>query len=67
MTRQEWLLRLRRCTSRDTLEKVIEKNKYDLTDDELEPFNAAVDHRLEELTMGKLYDRVPPGVWKFVK
>ncbi|MBA7920195.1 Hha/YmoA family nucleoid-associated regulatory protein, partial [Enterobacter hormaechei] len=38
MTRQEWLLCLRRCTSRDTLEKVIEKNKYDLTDDELEPF-----------------------------
>ncbi|EKZ6372289.1 hemolysin expression modulator Hha [Klebsiella aerogenes] len=67
MTRQEWLLRLRRCTSRDTLEKVIEKNNYDLTDDELEAFNSAVDHRLAELTMGKLYDRVPPGVWKFVK
>ncbi|EIY5107307.1 transcriptional regulator, partial [Klebsiella quasipneumoniae] len=27
----------------------------------------AVDHRLAEMTMGKLYDRVPPGVWKFVK
>ncbi|MFM3097299.1 Hha/YmoA family nucleoid-associated regulatory protein, partial [Klebsiella pneumoniae] len=26
-----------------------------------------VDHRLAEMTMGKLYDRVPPGVWKFVK
>ncbi|MBL2015353.1 transcriptional regulator, partial [Klebsiella pneumoniae] len=24
-------------------------------------------HRLAEMTMGKLYDRVPPGVWKFVK
>ncbi|MFV9043741.1 Hha/YmoA family nucleoid-associated regulatory protein [Enterobacter hormaechei] len=22
---------------------------------------------LAEMTMGKLYDRVPPGVWKFVK
>lgn len=43
------------------------KNKYDLTEDELEPFNAAVDHRQAKLTMGKLYDRVPPGVWKFVK
>ncbi|WP_410897008.1 Hha/YmoA family nucleoid-associated regulatory protein [Raoultella ornithinolytica] len=31
------------------------------------PFNAAVDHRLAELTMGKLYDKIPPGVWKFVK
>ncbi|MEB5981778.1 hemolysin expression modulator Hha [Enterobacter vonholyi] len=67
MTRQEWLLRLRRCTSQDTLEKVIEKNKYALNSDELERFNAAVDHRLAELTMGKLYDRVPSGVWRFVK
>jgi hemolysin expression modulating protein len=49
------------------LERIIEKNKYSLSDDELEHFNAAVDHRLAEMTMGKLYDRVPPGVWKFVK
>ena len=50
---------------RDT--SVIEKNKYSLSDDELERFNAAVDHRLAEMMMGKLYDRVPSGVWKFVK
>ncbi len=25
MTKNEWILRLRRCTSRETLEKVIEK------------------------------------------
>ncbi|WP_414453244.1 Hha/YmoA family nucleoid-associated regulatory protein, partial [Enterobacter kobei] len=28
MTKQEWILRLRRCTSKETLERVIEKNKY---------------------------------------
>lgn len=67
MTRQEWLLQLRRCTSKDTLEKVIDKNTYCLSSDELEEFNSAVDHRLAELTMGKLYDKVPPEVWKFVK
>ncbi|MCN9548694.1 transcriptional regulator [Klebsiella pneumoniae] len=44
-----------------------QKNKYSLSDDELEHFNAAVDHRLAEMMMGKLYDRVPSGVWKFVK
>ncbi|MCE7372315.1 transcriptional regulator, partial [Klebsiella pneumoniae] len=48
MTKQEWILRLRRCTSQETLERIIEKNKYSLTDDELEHFNAAVDHRLAE-------------------
>ncbi|HEI8830408.1 hemolysin expression modulator Hha, partial [Klebsiella pneumoniae] len=52
---------------KETLERIIEKNKYSLSDDELEHFNAAVDHRLAEMTMGKLYDRVPSGVWKFVK
>lgn len=67
MTRQEWLLQLRRCTSKDTLEKVIDKNTYSLSSDELETFNSTVDHRLAELTMGKLYDKVPPEVWKFVK
>ena len=53
MTKQEWILRLRRCTSKETLERVIEKNKYSLSDDELEHFNAAVDHRLAEMAMGK--------------
>ncbi|MFQ6452013.1 hemolysin expression modulator Hha [Klebsiella pneumoniae] len=67
MTKNEWILRLRRCTSRETLEKVIEKNKYSLSDSELEYFNSAADHRLAELTMGKLYDKIPTGVWKFVK
>ncbi|WP_135734014.1 hemolysin expression modulator Hha [Klebsiella pneumoniae] len=62
MTKQEWIFRLRRCTSKETLERIIEKNQYSLSDDELEHFNAAVDHRLAEMTMGKLYDRVPPGV-----
>lgn len=28
MTKQEWILRLRRCTSKETLERVIEKNKF---------------------------------------
>ncbi|WP_176485721.1 Hha/YmoA family nucleoid-associated regulatory protein, partial [Enterobacter hormaechei] len=48
MKRQEWLLQLRRCTSKDTLEKVIDKNTYSLSSDELETFNSAVDHRLAE-------------------
>jgi hemolysin expression modulating protein len=43
------------------------KNKYSLSDDELEHFNAAVDHRLAEMAMGKFYDKIPAGVWKYVK
>ncbi|MBT0315282.1 HHA domain-containing protein [Morganella morganii] len=67
MTKLDYLMRLRKCTSIETLERVIEKNKYELTDDELEFFYSAADHRLAELTMNKLYDKIPASVWKFVR
>ncbi|WP_277973371.1 hemolysin expression modulator Hha [Pantoea agglomerans] len=66
MNREQWLLQLRRCTTRETLEKVIEKNKYKLNNDEIGPFNSAADHRLAEIVMGKLFDKIPPSVWRFV-
>lgn len=66
MSKEQWLLQLRRCTRIDTLERIIEKNHYQLTSDALEAFNSAADHRLAELTMNKLFDKIPPSVWKFV-
>ncbi|WP_277421709.1 Hha/YmoA family nucleoid-associated regulatory protein, partial [Citrobacter freundii] len=27
----------------------------------------AADHRLAELTMNKLYDKIPTSVWKFIR
>lgn len=67
MNKIDYLMRLRKCTTIDTLERVIEKNKYELSDDELELFYSAADHRLAELTMNKLYDKIPVAVWKFVR
>lgn len=67
MTKFDYLMRLRKCTTIETLERVIEKNKYELSDDELELFYSAADHRLAELTMNKLYDKIPASVWKFVR
>ncbi|EKJ5476258.1 hemolysin activation protein, partial [Escherichia coli] len=52
--------------SRDTLEKVIEINRYKLPLSESEAFYSAADHRRAELVMNKLYDKVPSGVWKYV-
>ncbi|EBN8064517.1 hemolysin expression modulator Hha [Salmonella enterica] len=66
-TRQDWLFQLRKYKSIDTLEKVIEINHYKLDEKDAIIFNSAADHRLAELTMNKLYDRVPPGVWKYVR
>lgn len=67
MNKIDWLLKLRQCQTIDTLEKIIEKNKYELNNDELETFNSAADHRLAEITMNRLYDKVPPSVWSFIK
>lgn len=67
LTKTDYLMRLRKCRSIDTLERVIEKNKYELSDNELAVFYSAADHRLAELTMNKLYDKVPVAVWKFVR
>ncbi|MFB6326924.1 transcriptional regulator [Pantoea deleyi] len=67
LTKTDYLMRLRRCRSLDTLERVIEKNKYELPEAELAIFYSAADHRLAELTMNKLYDKVPGSVWKFVR
>ncbi|MEX6179317.1 HHA domain-containing protein [Providencia hangzhouensis] len=67
MTKSDYLMRLRKCTTIETLERVIEKNKYELSDDELELFYSAADYRLAELTMNKLYDKIPASVWKFVR
>lgn len=67
LTKTDYLMRLRRCSSIETLERVIEKNKYELSDEELVVFYSAADHRLAELTMNKLYDKVPASVWKYVR
>ncbi|PHI32237.1 hemolysin expression modulator Hha [Budvicia aquatica] len=67
MNKQDWLMCLRRCTSIETLERIIDKNRYSLSEQDMEDFNSASDHRLAELTMGKLYDKVPASVWQYVK
>lgn len=67
MTRDDWLFKLRRITEIETLEKIIEKKNYELSDKELSVFYSASDHRLAELTVGKLFDKIPSCVWKLVK
>ncbi len=66
-SKYDWLFQLRRCNNKETLEKVAESNRYKLSADELESFNSAADHRLAELTMNRLYDKVPASVWQFVR
>ncbi|KSY82598.1 regulator [Escherichia coli] len=47
--------------------KIIHKNRDSLSTSERESFNSAADHRLAELITGKLYDRIPKEIWKYVR
>jgi len=67
MNREQWLFRLRCLTTLNSLEKVIEKKKYELSDVELAVFMGAADHRLPELLTDRLYDKVPKNVWRIVR
>ena len=67
MTKMQWLRRLRCLTEVSSLEKIIEKKKYELSDNELAVFWGAADHRLAERLMNRLYDRVPQAVWRYVR
>lgn len=62
MSKDNWLRILRRCNNIETLEKVIDKKNYELTDRELSVFWGAADHRLAELITGRLYDKVPTEI-----
>lgn len=66
MTKRDWLEKLRRCNHLDSLEKIIDKKNYELSDAELAVFWGAADHRLAELVMGRLYDKIPKSVWAFI-
>ncbi|ELK1751050.1 hemolysin expression modulator Hha [Salmonella enterica] len=67
MDKKYWLYKLRRLNNPASLERIIEKKKYELNDAELSVFWGAADHRLAELITNRLYDRVPKNVWRLVR
>lgn len=67
MTRNEWLLKFRRCHKPETLEKVYELLSYTVDPADEPAMTQAWDHRKAELAAGRLFDRVPKHVWQYVK
>lgn len=63
MIKIDYLMCLRKCMIIDILECVIEKNKYEFFDDELELFYLVVDYCLVEFIMNKFYDKILFIVW----
>lgn len=67
MTKRDWLMKLRRVHRLASLEKIIDRKNHELNDASLAVFWGASDHRLAELMTGRLYDRIPKGVWRFIR
>ena len=71
MTVLDYLLKFRKVSSLDTLEKLYDHLNYSLTNtEELLNMYRAADHRRAELVSGgRLYDvgQVPKSVWRFVQ
>ncbi|WP_034919127.1 MULTISPECIES: transcription modulator YdgT [Erwinia] len=70
MTVQEYLLKFRRVSSLESLEKLFDHLNYSLTDSkEIINMYRAADHRRAELASGgRLFDVgcVPKTVWRYV-
>lgn len=70
MTVQDYLLKFRKVSSPDTLEKLFDHLNYSLTDNrEIMDMYRAADHRRAELASGgRLFDLgcVPKSVWRYV-
>lgn len=71
MTVQEYLLKFRKISSLETLEKLFDHLNYTLTDNvEIINMYRAADHRRAELVSGgRLFDIgcVPKSVWHYVQ
>lgn len=68
MKKIDYLLRLRSVKTLDTLDKIIEKKgREPMNLADYLAFISAADHRLAEIVMGRLYDRIPKSVWGFVR
>ncbi|MGB9096227.1 transcription modulator YdgT [Erwinia sp.] len=70
MSVENYLLKFRKVSSLETLEKLFDHLNYSLTDNtEISNMYRAADHRRAELTSGgRLFDlgRVPKSVWRYV-
>ncbi|QMI05106.1 transcription modulator YdgT [Citrobacter sp. RHB25-C09] len=71
MTVQDYLLKFRKISSLESLEKLFDHLHYSLTDDrDIINMYRAADHRRAELVSGgRLFDvgQVPKSVWRFVQ
>lgn len=70
MTDIDYLLKFRKCTCNDSLERLYDKLNDDINDNHaLMNMYRAADHRRAELVAGQLFDlgKVPKSLWAQVR
>ena len=71
MTVQDYLLKFRKISSLESLEKLYDHLNYTLTDDQelINMYRAADHRRAEPASGGRLFDlgQVPKSVWHYVQ
>lgn len=66
-SKTEWLLQLRRYSTRETVEKMAVSIVERQDGNEYRYFQSSANHRLAEWAMYPLYDHIPPQVWHYIK
>ncbi|MGE0973179.1 Hha/YmoA family nucleoid-associated regulatory protein (plasmid) [Klebsiella sp. WOUb02] len=69
--REVYLLKFRKCSTTQTLDKVFERIQDKLSEEgrainEIISLNGAYDHRRSEIYMKKIYDKIPTSVWRLM-
>lgn len=66
LTQTDYLYLLRRQSSIDTIDKIVERNESRLSSHQIGLLYGAADHRKVEIITGKLFDKVPKECWKLI-
>ncbi|MCW1829830.1 Hha/YmoA family nucleoid-associated regulatory protein [Enterobacter asburiae] len=66
-SKQQYLMKFRKCSTFETLDLVFERISEKTANVDSMELSGAYDHRKAELTMKRLYDKVPASVWAFVR
>lgn len=67
ITKSDFLSHFRRCSRRDTLDEMVSCMENDPgMRERISAIYSAADHRRVEIALGKLFDKIPKGAWKYI-
>ncbi|HFE3442935.1 TPA: Hha/YmoA family nucleoid-associated regulatory protein [Klebsiella aerogenes] len=66
-TKMDLVRQLRRVSDETHLEMVVSHMEQKMEKEQTYVLHEAADHRRAELAVGKIFDKVPKEVWKYVR